>query len=227
MYPSLMTAPDVLQRLESLGDEKMRRINQRHGAGENHFGVKMADLRAIAKEIKTDHALGLELWATGNLEARFVATLIMRPKELSDEQLESIVRDATYGHLADWVNTNLVKQHPNREALRQRWLTSDEPMLGRSAWSLTADRIAKNPEGLDLSAMLDRIEREMVDTPESARWTMNFCLANIGIHHPELRSRALEIGERLGVYRDYPTPKGCTSPFAPIWINAMVERSKP
>jgi hypothetical protein len=53
---------------------------------------------------------------------------------------------------------------------------------------------------------------------------MNFCLAGIGIHFPGLRNRAIAIGERLGIYRDYPVSKGCTSPFAPIWINEMVRR---
>ncbi|MNY56505.1 hypothetical protein D3C86_1925890 [compost metagenome] len=58
------------------------------------------------------------------------------------------------------------------------------------------------------------------------QWTMNSTLAQIGINHPEYRERALNIGEKLGIYRDYPTSKGCTSPFAPIWINEMVRRQK-
>jgi 3-methyladenine DNA glycosylase AlkD len=53
---------------------------------------------------------------------------------------------------------------------------------------------------------------------------MNNCLAVIGIHFPEHRERAIAIGERLEVFRDYPIPKGCTSPFAPIWIAEMVNR---
>ncbi|MBA4101673.1 MAG: DNA alkylation repair protein, partial [Arthrobacter sp.] len=36
---------------------------------------------------------------------------------------------------------------------------------------------------------------------------------------------ALEIGERLEVLKDYPTSPGCTSPFAPAWINEMVRRN--
>lgn len=56
------------------------------------------------------------------------------------------------------------------------------------------------------------------------QWTMNYCLAGIGIDFPELRQRAITIGETLGIYRDYPVSKGCTSPFAPIWINEMVRR---
>jgi 3-methyladenine DNA glycosylase AlkD len=56
------------------------------------------------------------------------------------------------------------------------------------------------------------------------QWTMNMCLAEIGINFPKHRARALAIGEKLGVFRDYPVSKGCTSPFAPSWINEMVRR---
>ena len=75
-----------------------------------------------------------------------------------------------------------------------------------------------------MTALLDRIEAEMPAAAPETQWTMNTALANIGINHLALRERALEIGERLGIYRDYPTPKGCTSPFAPLWINEMVRR---
>jgi len=86
--------------------------------------------------------------------------------------------------------------------------------------------VGKQPELLDLPALLDRLENELASAAPAAQWTMNFTLAEIGIHHPEHRQRALEIGEKLGIYRDYPVSKGCTSPFAPIWINEIVSRQK-
>ena len=64
----------------------------------------------------------------------------------------------------------------------------------------------------------------MKDAPDRLQWAMNECLATIGIHHPAYRARALAIGERLEVLKDYPTPPGCTSPYAPIWINEIVRR---
>lgn len=87
-----------------------------------------------------------------------------------------------------------------------------DPWAARAGWDLTAERIGKRREGLDLAALLDRIEAEMASAHPAAQWTMNFCLAGIGIHVPTLRARALAIGERLGLYRDYPVSKGCTSP---------------
>jgi 3-methyladenine DNA glycosylase AlkD len=72
--------------------------------------------------------------------------------------------------------------------------------------------------------LLDRLETEMGGAAPEVQWTMNSCLANIGIYHAEYRARAIAIGERLGIYRDYPVSKGCTSPFAPIWIHEIVRR---
>jgi len=218
------TVQETLDALERCGSAKVRAMNARNGAPENQFGVKMGDIRVIAKSIKSNHELGIELWESGNLEAMLLATLIMKPKQLSEEDLERMAASVTYAWLADWLMTHLIRPHPGKEAMRLRWMESSHPMLARAGWSLTAERIVKNPDGLAPAALLGRIEREMAGAPAPAQWTMNFCLAEIGIHFPEHRGRALEIGERLGLYRDYPVSKGCTSPFAPIWIAAMVAR---
>jgi 3-methyladenine DNA glycosylase AlkD len=84
--------------------------------------------------------------------------------------------------------------------------------------------VAKKPKGLDLAGLLDVIQAEMKDAPDHLQWAMNHCLAQIGIEHAEHRARAIDIGERLEVLKDYPTSPGCTSPFAPIWITEMVRR---
>jgi 3-methyladenine DNA glycosylase AlkD len=218
------TVDEVLALLKQSGNPRLREINARNGAGESQFGVKLGDIRAIAKRIKTNHELGQALWESGQVEAMFLATLIMKPTLLSKEDVERMTAMVTYGWLADWLMTNITRQHPAKEELRQRWMHSDHPWLARAGWSLTAERIAKSPEGLDLGALLDRIEREMPAAPVPAQWTMNFSLAETGIRYPELRERAIDIGERHGLYRDYPCSKGCVSPFAPIWIREMVAR---
>lgn len=148
----------------------------------------------------------------------------MKPKELSAEEMDRLVRSVSFSHVADWLNSYVVKNHPAKETLRQKWLTDDNVWAARAGWNLTSERIGKSPDGLDVAALLDRIESEMADAAPEVQWTMNYCLAGIGIHFPKLRKRAIAIGEALGIYRDYPVSKGCTSPFAPIWINEMVRR---
>lgn len=220
-----MKVSEILEHFEALGNEKVRVHNVKYGAGENQFGVKMGDIRALAEKIKTNHKLALELWETGNVEARFLAVLIINPKELSAVEVDSLVRSEKFTHVSDWLVSYVIKVHPDREEMRTKWMTETDPMAARAGWSLTADRVAKDPDGLDLSGLLDRIEAEMGTAASEIQWTMNFTLAQIGISFPALRSRALTIGEKLGIYRDYPVSKGCTSPFAPIWINEMVSRA--
>ena len=219
-----MTRDEVMATLESLADPKVRAHNRKFGAGENQFGVKLGEIRALAKRIKVDHALALELWETGNLDARLLAVLLFDLKKLARADVDRLVRAANASQLADWLNAYVVKEHPEKEALRQVWMADGDPWAARAGWALTSGRIGKSPQGLDLSALLDRIEREMPTADPAAQWTINFCLAGIGIHFPEHRERAIAIGEALGLYRDYPVPKGCTSPFAPIWIREMVSR---
>lgn len=219
-----MTVAEAMAKLEALGVEKVRAMHRKNGAGENLFGVKMGDIRKVAAKAKTDHALALALWETGNLDARLMATLVCKPEELSAAELDAWVRAADFPWLAEWLTSYVVKKHPEKETLRQGWMDDPHPWAARAGWSLTSERIGKGAEGLDLAALLDRIEAEMAGAEAPAQWTMNTCLATIGIHVPEYRRRALAIGEALGVYRDYPVSKGCTSPFAPIWIEEMVRR---
>ncbi|HUQ72028.1 MAG TPA: DNA alkylation repair protein, partial [Planctomycetaceae bacterium] len=161
---------------------------------------------------------------TGNVDAQFLATLLVEVNRLPADDLERMVKSITFVWVADWLHSNVVKQHADKETLRKKWMESDDRWTARAGWQLTAGRVAKSPEGLDLVALLDRIEKEMAAVAPEVQWTMNMCLAEIGIHFPKHRQRALAIGEKLGIYRDYPCSKGCTSPFAPIWINEMVRR---
>lgn len=219
-----MNLKEALKRLKALGNATVRTRNAKNGAGDNQFGVQLGDIRKLAAEIKPNHALGLELWASGNIDARLLGILLITPKKLSKTELDELVRSADFAQVADWLNAYVLKEHPDKEVLRQAWMATKDRWAARAGWSLTAGRVARSPEGLDLPALLARIETEMARAAPEVQWTMNSCLANIGIHHPKHRKRALAIGEALGLYRDYPVSKGCTSPFAPVWINEMVRR---
>lgn len=221
-----MELKQALKKLKSLGTEKMFAHNIKNGAGDNQYGVKMGDIRKVAKEIKKNHELALKLWQTKNIDARLLSILIMKPKKLSPGELDSMVKSIEFVQVADWFNSYVLKEHPEKEPLREEWLDTDNIWAARSGWSLTAGRIAKNPDGLNLSKILDRIEAEMPNAAPEVQWTMNTTLANIGIKFAKHRKRAITIGDKLGIYRDYPVSKGCTSPFAPVWINEMVSRQE-
>ena len=215
------TVAEVMAELAALEDPRAREVNEKHG---DDHGVNLSKLRAIAKRLKIQPELARRLWATGDTAARLLAILICRPKAFEHDELDSMLREARRPKVQDWLVNYVVKKNPHAEELRLVWSADPDPVVASAGWALTTERVAKKPEGLDLPRLLDVIEAEMRDAPERLQWAMNHCLAQIGIEHPEQRDRALGIGERLQVLKDYPTPPGCTSPFAPAWITEMVRR---
>ena len=211
----------VLAELAALEDPKVRAVNERHG---DDHGVNLSKLRAIAKRLKTQQELARRLWETGDTAARLLALLICRPKAFERDELDAMLREARTTKVHDWFVNYVVKKNPHVEELRVAWFADPDPVVASAGWALTTERVAKKPDGLDLAGLLDVIEAEMRDAPDRLQWAMNHCLAQIGIEHAGHRARALDIGERLEVLKDYPTPPNCTSPFAPIWITEMVRR---
>lgn len=217
------TVTEVMADLAVLEDPKMRKVNERHG---DDHGVNLGKLRALAKQLKTQQDLSRELWATGDTAARLLALLICRPKAFERDELDTMLREARAPKVHDWLVNYVVKKSPYAEELRLAWFEDPDPVVASAGWALTTERVAKKPEGLDLPGLLDVVEAEMKDAPDRLQWAMNHCLAQIGIQHAEYRARAVAIGERLEVLKDYPTPPNCTSPFAPAWIAEMVRRQE-
>ncbi|RSN13673.1 DNA alkylation repair protein [Streptomyces sp. WAC 01325] len=215
------TVAEVMAELAGLEDPKVRAVNEKHG---DDHGVNLGKLRAVAKRLKTQQELARRLWTTGDTAARLLALLICRPRAFERDELDVMLREARTPKVHDWLVNYVVKKNPHAEELRLAWFADPDPVLASAGWALTTERVAKKPAGLDLVGLLDVIEAEMKDAPDRLQWAMNHCLAQIGIEHPEHRARALAIGERLEVLKDYPTSPGCTSPFAPDWINEMVRR---
>ena len=215
------TAAEVMAELADLEDPRIRDVNAKHG---DDHGVNLGKLRALAKRLKTQQELAGELWGTGDTAARLLALLICRPKAFDRDELDGMLRQAHTPKVQDWLVNYVVKKNPHAEELRVAWFADPDPLVASAGWALTTDRVAKKPEGLDLPGLLDIIEAQMKDAPDRLQWAMNHCLAQIGIEHPAHRARAIGIGERLEVLKDYPTPPNCTSPFAPIWIAEMVNR---
>src|SRR4051795_3036254 len=169
-----MTVNEILAQLESLGDDARRAHNTKAGAPDNQFGVKLGDIRAMAKKIKTDHELALNLWDTGNVEAQLLATLIIKPKLLSADELDKLTRSTTCAQVADWLNAYVVAQHPEKEALREKWMRDADRWGARAGWHFTASRVNKgDAEGLDLAGLLELIEKEMPGARPEVQWTMN------------------------------------------------------
>ncbi|MGW2706294.1 DNA alkylation repair protein [Streptomyces sp. NPDC001340] len=204
-----------------LEDPRTREVNEQQG---DDHGVNLSKLRALAKRLKTQQELARRLWETDDTAAKLLAILICLPKAFERDELDVMLRGGRTPKVQDWLVNYVVKKSPHSEELRVAWSADPDPVVASAGWALTTERVAKKPEGFDLAGLLDAIEAEMKDAPDRLQWAMNHCLSQNGIEHAEYRTRAIDIGERLEVLKDYPTSPGCTSPFAPVWITEMVRR---
>lgn len=226
------TVDDIRQALESLADPSARELNERHG---DDHAVNLSKLRAVAKQAGTGrkpaekHELAMELWATGDSACRLAATLLMRPKSLTVGQLDTMLRESRTPKVRTWLLNYVAKKSGCTAELRQLWFSDPDEQVAAAGWALTTERLVKSGDDIEpseLDGLLHTIEETMADSPETLQWSQNECLAQIGIHFPDFRERAVGIGAQLGVLRDYPTPKNCTSPYAPVWIGEMVSRQQ-
>src|SRR5262245_13576918 len=136
------TLEAVLKQLKALGDEAVRKQNAKsgvgwRGAGDNQFGVKHGDIRALAKKLKANPELAMALWKTGNVDAQYLAILLMDPKALSAKELDGLVRTVSYAWVAEWLASYVIKQHAEKETLRQKWMADDNCWAARAGWALT------------------------------------------------------------------------------------------
>jgi 3-methyladenine DNA glycosylase AlkD len=217
------TLAEVMAELSEREDPKAREVNRKRG---DDHGVNLSKLRALAKRLRTQQELARQLWETGETAARLLAILICRPKAFARDELDAMLRQARIPKVHDWLVNYVVKKSAYSEGLRLQWSADPDPVVASAGWALITERVATKADGLDLAGLLDQIETEMKDAPDRLQWAMNSCLAQIGIDHAEHRARAIDIGERLEVLKDYPTPPNCTSPFAPIWITEIVRRQQ-
>ena len=193
--------------------------------------TKLGDLRTIAKEVKKDQQLAMELWASKLVHARQLAILIMDVKLLTKEIIDTLVSDMEQHsqsdqlHLIDWLLANQLTKSKETIALMERWGDSPSPLKRRTYWYYQA-RLRwvgqippPNSEEL-LSKVETRIEKEVPDV----QWAMNFTTAQIGIFEEKYRSRCIAVGERTGLYKDEVVAKNCTPNYLPQLIAIQVAK---
>ena len=191
----------------------------------------MGDLRKIAKEIKKDHELAMELWSTGAFFPQQLAILIMDKKKLSQDLIDKLDTDIQRhelnerNQLTDWLMANQLAKDKKTIALMESWENSTSALQRRIFWYYQArlrwmgQTPPPNTEEL-LSSIEERMEKE---APE-VQWAMNFAAAQIGIHEPPHRSRCIAFGEKIGLYKGEPVSRGCTPNYLPEFITIEVAK---
>ena len=186
--------------------------------------TKLGDLRTIAKDIKKDHQLAMELWSTEHFFARQLAILIMDKKLLSEEVIDNLVADINQHNeneklqLIDWLFANQLTKDKKTIALIESWEDSQSSLKRRTYWYYQARLRWTGQPQPDSEKLLSKIENKIEKEQPEVQWAMNFTTGWIGVYEKKYRNRCVALGEKTGLYKGQMVSKGCTPDYLPEFI---------
>jgi hypothetical protein len=221
-----MTLESVMAGLKAKGSEKTRATYVRHGIpAERAMGVSVADLKVIAKGLKGQQAVALELYATGMMEAMYLAGMVAKGSLMTRGELTSWAQGAAgmsmvAEHTVPWVT---VESAAGRE-LAMEWMRSKE--LAPSGWCTYSGLVATLPdEALDLKEverLLGVVVTEIDAAANRERYTMNGFVISVGTYVAPLLGAAKAAAKQLGDVSVDVGKTACEVPVAEAYI-AKVE----
>ncbi len=219
---------EIMNELKAFGTEQNRKIYRRHGVGDNQFGVSVANLRALKKKIKINHALAQQLWETGNHDARNLAALIADPKQADEGLLDHWIHGADNYVMTDCIS-GFAASTPFARTKSEAWRESNEEWVATAGWTLVS-HLAMNDKTLPDSYFLPliaRIEREIHTRKNRVRYAMNNALIAIGGRSADLKEKALQAGATIGEVHVDHGETNCETPDACAYIEKMWARKSP
>ena len=221
-----MSLADVMRALEKAGSEQTRKTYRRHGAEEPMFGVSFGFLKTLVNKIKVDHELALELWKTGNHDARILAMKIADPAKISPADLDRWASGNRMRMCGSYI-TALAAESPHGAMKAKEWLASKEESIRAMGWSLAghlANLDEKTPDDWYLKR-LAFIEKSIHSAPNYEREAMNMAVITIGGRNEALRKAAVAAAKRIGKVEVDHGDTACKTPEAVAYIAKMWERS--
>jgi 3-methyladenine DNA glycosylase AlkD len=198
--PKLSKAEEVITILRAMESAENRSGMSRFGINvENALGIKVTDLRKLARRVEKNHKLALALWGSGIHEARILATIIDRPGEVTEEQMEFWAADFNSWDIVDQACNNLFRKTPFAHTKVLHWVDRDEEFVKRAAFSLVAVLAThdKNAENSVFENYLELVEREASDERNFVKKSVNWALRGIGKRNQFLRGKAVETAQRI------------------------------
>lgn len=222
-----MSYRTIMAGLRTMGTEQNRKVYARHGVGERMYGVGYAHLGKLKKQIGTDQALAEELWASGNHDARVLATMVADPEQLTSGTLDAWSKAPDNYVLADAFG-DLVARTPFALKKFEKWSRSRSEFVAQVGWRLLS-HLASQDDVLTNAFFVEQlktIERDITSRPNRVRHSMNGALISIGARNATLRKRATAVAKRIGKVEVDHGETGCKTPAAIPYMDKMWARKE-
>jgi 3-methyladenine DNA glycosylase AlkD len=198
-----MNLETVMEELEALGKERMKKMYISNGAHEPLFGVATGAMKPIARKIKIDQPLAEELYATGNYDAMYFAGIIADPNGMTESDYDRWIDAAYFYMLSDYVVAVTLSESDIAQEVADKWIASGEELKMSAGWScycwLLGNRKDVEFSESKISNMLDLVEKTIHDSPERTKASMNNFLTTVGISYLPLHEKAVETAKAVGI----------------------------
>ncbi len=224
----MKTVKQVMSALKKKGSAQTRKTFARHGSPENMFGVKIADLKVIAKQIKGNQALAMELYETGNTDAMYLAGIVADGKAMSKKELNDWCRIANWPMIAEYSVPGVAHENPHARALAVKWIKSKKDHIAAAGWNTYSGLVATQPDSeLDLEEiklLLQQIAASIHECGERAKYTMNGFVISVGGYVKPLAAKAKSTARQIGKVSVEMGETACKVPLATDYIAKMESR---
>jgi 3-methyladenine DNA glycosylase AlkD len=192
----------VMEELEALGKERMKKMYISNGAHEPLFGVATGAMKPIARKIKINQPLAEELYATGNYDAMYFAGIIADPKGMTESDFERWMDGAYFYMLSDYVVAVTLAEADIAQDVADKWIASGEELRMSAGWScycwLLGNRKDDEFSESKLASMLELVEKTINDSPERTKSSMMNFIYTVGISYLPLHEKAVATANAIG-----------------------------
>ena len=225
-----MTTEEVLSELALFGDEKTKNTYMKLGAKEPLFGVKVQDLKKILKKTKKDHELSLELYATGNYDAMYLAGLMADEQHITKEQLDLWVSQAYFSYLSEYTVPWVAAETEYGFGLGMEWILSNKETIASAGWATLAYYAALHDDKkLDIKTyieLLGKVEKEIHGAQNRVRYAMNGFVISIGSYVKELTEKSQDVAKKIGKVTVDVGGTACKVPLAIDYIDKVISKGR-
>jgi 3-methyladenine DNA glycosylase AlkD len=221
----MMTVDSVMTELKKKGSEKTRKIYARHGmATDKIFGVSVADLKVMAKQIKGQQALACELYATNNVDAMYLAGMIADGSQMSRKQLNDWAESASaLRMIAEYTVPWVAVENAEAREIAMEWIKSKK--VAASGWCTYSGILAtKLDEELDLEEiekLLGTVAAGINNAQDRERSAMNAFVIAVGTYARPLLKKAKATARQIGEVSVDVGDTSCKVPLASAYIEKI------
>ena len=217
-----MTLDQAMSELAAKGSEAVKTIWLKHGAKEPFFGVKVGDLKPLHKKMKGDQALALELYATGNSDAQYLAGMIADGKLMTPAQLDTWAKTAGWNMISGFTVPWVASEHPEGFALATKWIDAKDEAIAVAGWKTLGALATIAPDDRlpvkKFSTLLDRVATSISAASDDVRLAMNQFIIAVGTYVAPLGDQAIATARTIGRVEADLGDTACKIPDAEAYI---------